>query len=53
MKIDSYKKTITIESFCDEFIASNYLYRYLTKDERKEWKVFTTRKNNYAQTNKK
>lgn len=39
MKIDAFTKTITLESAIDLVPAQNYLNRYLTKTEAKEWKI--------------
>lgn len=50
MKIDSFNRTITIDCFGDEFVVHNYLYRYLTKDERKGWKIIV-RTNVYEKGN--
>jgi hypothetical protein len=43
MKIDPYTKTITLERIIDYVPAMNYLTRYLTKNDAKEWTVKTKR----------
>lgn len=39
MKIDQYNKTITVEYAIDFVPATNYLTKYLTPEEAKEWKI--------------
>ena len=46
MKIDSYRKLITVESMTDEVCAMNYLFIYLTADERRGWRIRNTTKKN-------
>ena len=51
MKIDSYNKLITVESMTDEVSAMNYLFVYLTAEERKGWKIRNTTKRNEKRNN--